>query len=155
MIDRAALRRAVAAVEDPEYPGITIGDLGILHDVRVDTAGSTVEVDLLPTRLGCPALDMIRRDVEHAARAVPGVDQVSVRFCHEPAWTPERVSAGARAALARELTVAVRGRDGGVTCPVCGGADGSVEVLSEVGAAPCRSVAVCRACRNPVEVLRV
>lgn len=144
------VRRAVAAVEDPEYPGITIDDLGILEDVRVDDG--RVEVDLLPTRLGCPALELIGRDVAAAAGAVPGVDETSVRWLYEPAWTPARVSAGARERLAASFTVTVRARDGALRCPVCGGAD--VEDLSEVGPAPCRSIARCRGCRNPVEVLR-
>lgn len=144
------VRRAVAAVEDPEYPGITIDDLGILEDVRVEAG--RVEVDLIPTRLGCPALDLIGRDVVVAARAVPGVHDASVRWVHEPAWTPARVSATTRRRLAASFTVAVRGADGGLRCPVCGESD--VEDLSEVGPAPCRSIARCRSCRNPVEVLR-
>jgi len=152
VIDAAAVAAAVAAVEDPEYPGLTIADLGILHDVRVDTSSGAVEVDLLPTRLGCPALDMIRRDVEAAARTVAGTGAVDVSFRHEPAWTPSRITAGARRHLAQEMTVTVRRRDGSLTCPVCGGGD--VETLSEVGPAPCRSIARCHSCRNPVEVMR-
>lgn len=144
------VRRAVGAVEDPEYPGITIDELGILEDVRV--RGASVEVDLLPTRMGCPALDMIGRDVVTAARTVPGVLDATVRWRMEPAWSPDRVSASARARLAGTFTVTIRARDGGVRCPVCGGAD--VEDVSEVGPAPCRSIARCRTCRNPVEVLR-
>jgi ring-1,2-phenylacetyl-CoA epoxidase subunit PaaD len=54
--------------------------------------------------------------------------------------------------LAGEFTVAVRGRDGGVICPVCGSRD--VEDRSEFGATLCRSLAWCAACRNPVEVVR-
>jgi ring-1,2-phenylacetyl-CoA epoxidase subunit PaaD len=145
------VRAAVAAVEDPEYPGITIDDLGILADVRVVTESGSVEVDLLPTRLGCPALDVIRRDVENATRGVDGVRHTAVRFRHRPAWTPERVSIATRRRLAREMTITIRS-PAGLTCPVCGGTD--VEDVSEVGPAPCRSVARCRACRNPVEVLR-
>ena len=151
-VDRAAVERAVAGVEDPEYPGVTIADLGILEAVRVGSGGTDVEVDLLPTRMGCPALDMIRADVEAAARSVAGVERVAVRFCYEPAWTPDRISSGARDLLARELTIAVPVAGRAVRCPVCGSRD--VEALSEVGAAPCRSVARCRECRNPVEVLR-
>jgi len=150
--DRGAVERAVAAVEDPEYPGVTIADLGILEDVRVDRAGAGVEVDLLPTRIGCPALEMIRADVEAAARSVPGVQTVTVRFRHDPPWTPDRITAKARGMLARELTIAVPVRGAVLRCPVCG--SGDVEPVTEVGSAPCRSVARCRACRNPLEVVR-
>jgi len=102
-LDRAAVTRAVAGVTDPEYPGITIDGLGILAGVHV--AGASVGVDLLPTRLGCPALDLIRRDVERAARSVVGVDEVAVRFCTRPQWTPERITEAGRRALAEHFTV--------------------------------------------------
>lgn len=150
MVDQAAVTRAVAAVEDPEYPGITIAELGILDGVHVD--GHAVAIDLVPTRLGCPALEMIGRDVVAAAEAVPGVRGASIRWCLDRAWTVGRVSASARRALARTFTVTVRQRDGGLRCPVCGGSD--VHDVSDVGPAPCRSIARCCSCRNPVEVLR-
>lgn len=50
--------RALAQVHDPEYPGVSIVDLGLLEGVRVDDAGHA-EVDLIPTFSGCPALHMI------------------------------------------------------------------------------------------------
>ena len=150
--DPGAVRRAVASVSDPEYPGVSIADLGIVVDVRVDGSAGAVEVDLVPTRLGCPALDLIRRDVETAARAVAGVQRVAVSFRHDVHWTADRISERARAVLARDLTIAVRAADGAVRCPVCGGT--GVEWVTEVGSAPCRSVARCASCSNPVEVIR-
>lgn len=151
-VDPAAITRAAAAVEDPGYQGFTIADLGILEAVRVDTTTSSVEVDLLPTRMGCPALEMIGRDVVAAVRAVEGVRDATVRWRLDPPWTPARVTSAARARLAGEHAVTIRRRDGSVRCPVCGSAD--VVDVSEVGPTPCRSIARCDACRNPVEVLR-
>jgi len=151
-VNAATVRYAVSSVDDPEYPGISIDDLGILVDVRVEPATGRVEVDLVPTRLGCPALALIRHDVEAAAAAVAGVETVEVRFRHDVPWTPERISERARRMLATQLTIAVRERDGTVRCPVCGGTE--LESMTEVGPAPCRSVARCRGCRNPVEVVR-
>jgi ring-1,2-phenylacetyl-CoA epoxidase subunit PaaD len=151
-VDAGAVVRAVAAVEDPEYPGVTIDELGILEAVRVDASTASVEVDLVPTRLGCPALDMIGRDVAAAARGVPGVGTAVVRWVHDPPWTPARVAPSARERLAATFTVTIRRPDGRVRCPVCGGTD--VVDVSEVGPAPCRSIARCPSCRNPVEVLR-
>lgn len=151
-VDPAAVTRAVSAVEDPGYRGFTIAELGILESISVDPATSSVQIDLLPTRMGCPALEMIGRDVVAAVCAVDGVRGASVRWQLDPPWTPARVTAAARARLAGEHAVAIRGRDGTVRCPVCGG--GEVVDVSEVGPAPCRSIARCDTCRNPVEVLR-
>src|SRR5881409_2483368 len=60
------LWRALADVHDPEIPPCSITDLGIVE--RVAVAGDHVEIDLLPTFSGCPALDVILQDAEAAAR---------------------------------------------------------------------------------------
>ena len=146
----AAVRRAIAAVTDPEYPDLTIEDLGILERVEL-TDGGRVTVGLVPTVLGCPALGAIEADVVVAAREA-GAAAVEVVFLTTPRWSTERIRPGARERLAQELTVAVRRRDGGVTCPVCGSA--AVRHRSDFGPTLCREVWWCEACRNPVEVLR-
>lgn len=146
------VRRAVSEVTDPELPVATIEELGIMEDVRVDGSSCRVEVDLIPTFLGCPALEMIRSDVTNAARSVPGVGSVEVRFRAEPQWTPERITAEGRKHLAEGLTIAVRGPVGEMVCPVCGSE--TVEERSPFGPTACRAVAYCDACRNPVEVIR-
>ncbi len=146
----SAVRNAAAAVCDPEFPGITIEDLGVLEDVRVGPGG-VVSVDLLPTFLGCPALDVIAGDVEAAVATVPGVGDVSVRYLTAPAWTPERITAKGRDKLAAEFTVAIRRRDE-LSCPVC--TSTAVEDVSPFGPTACRAVAYCPECRNPIEVMR-
>jgi ring-1,2-phenylacetyl-CoA epoxidase subunit PaaD len=145
------VRAALAHVHDPEYPGVSIVDLGLLEGVRVDGAGHA-EVDLIPTFSGCPALHMIARDVEAATAAVPGVSGVTVTWLTGGVWSPERLTPSARATLARDFTVVLRRRDGTLLCPVCG----SVAVIDTSGFGPtrCRSLAWCPDCRNPVEVLR-
>lgn len=146
----AAVRAAVTAVRDPEYPDLTIEDLGILESVDVGTDGM-VAVGLVPTMLGCPALKVIESDVAAAAHGA-GAGEVEVTFLARPAWTPERIRPEARSLLAREYAIAIRGRDGAVICPVCGGRD--VQPRSEFGTTLCRSLAWCASCRNPVEVVR-
>jgi ring-1,2-phenylacetyl-CoA epoxidase subunit PaaD len=146
----AEVRAAVAAVDDPEHPGVGVADLGLVIDVRLD--GGRVEVDLVPTWSGCPALAMIADDVRAAAAAVVGVDHVTVTWRHDVVWTPARVAPGARRTLADGFTVVLRRPDGSLVCPVCG--SGAVVDTSDVGPTRCRSLAWCPDCRNPVEVLR-
>ena len=143
-----AVRAAVASVKDPEYPDLNIQQLGILEDVVVDS--SSIRVDLVPTILGCPALDTIEQDVLAAARAVG--HEVTVRFCHSPAWTPDRISDDAQQILANEYTIAITPRTGNTECPLCGHT--SLEKRSDVGPTACRSVHWCPNCRNPIEVVR-
>lgn len=96
-LDLERVRRAIEDVADPELPPVTIGMLGMVHDVSVDD--HDVVVELLPTFSGCPATEMIERDVVAAVRNLPGVGAVRVRFRYDPPWTPERISAAGRERL--------------------------------------------------------
>jgi ring-1,2-phenylacetyl-CoA epoxidase subunit PaaD len=148
------VRAAVAAVADPELPVVTIEQLGILRDVRVDESGA-VAVDITPTYSGCPAMDAIRADVE-AALAGLGVDGVSVRLVLAPAWTTDWITPSGRAAL-EEYGIAPPGPAGGtvtaltlsVRCPQCGSPD--TRELSRFGSTACKSLWVCRSCQEPFD----
>lgn len=147
------VRAAIATVDDPEYPGISIVDLGLLESIDVQPDGDVV-VGLVPTFSGCPALAMIADDVRQAVAAVDNVagpQAVDIRWLASPTWTIDRVTDKARQAMAREFTVAIRiGRDP-VPCPRCG-ADTTEN--SMFGPSRCRAVHVCRSCTEVVEVMR-
>ena len=70
-------RAAAAAVTDPELPPLTIDELGILRDVRLDDG--TVEVAITPTYSGCPAMREITGAIETAVRET-GAEKVRVRL---------------------------------------------------------------------------
>ena len=148
LADRVAA--ALAEVDDPEMPGISIVDLGLVEHVSVNDAGE-VTVGLIPTFTGCPALAMIRDDVERAVSEVRGISRVEVRFLDSPAWSVERVNDRARARLGAELGVAVQVGSSPVQCPRCAG---TTEAVSMFGPTRCRSVARCRTCGEMVEVMR-
>ena len=151
--------RALSDVHDPEIPPISIVDLGIVE--RVLVVGDAVEVELLPTFAGCPALDVIREDVEAAVRTVAGDGAVRVRFVYTPPWTTGRITAAGREALRSHgitppgrggafLPLAALTRAGGtVACPFCGSDQTVLE--SAFGPTLCRTTHFCRTCRNPFE----
>jgi ring-1,2-phenylacetyl-CoA epoxidase subunit PaaD len=89
---------AVAAVRDPEIRVLTIAELGILRDVTVDDAGR-VTVTITPTYTGCPAMDVIRRDIAVAAKAA-GHPNVQIETVLSPPWTTDWIAEPARAKLA-------------------------------------------------------
>ena len=123
-VDEERVRDVIATIDDPEYPGVSIVDLGLLEEIEI--AGSHVHVGLVPTFSGCPALDVIREDVVQAVTSIDGVSQVDVRFLAAPVWTPARISEDARSALGDRFTVAVEIQGRRVTCPRCGGATSAV-----------------------------
>lgn len=143
------IERSVAAVSDPEFPGVTIAELGILEDVRVE-AGRII-IELVPTFLGCPALTTIASDVRAAADACAPSQDIEVVFLAEPAWTVDRISPSGRRKLASQFTVAVPQRRQ-VVCPVCGGIH--IEERSPFGPTACRTISYCPQCRNPIEVMK-
>ena len=144
------IHEALTRVMDPEIPVCSITDLGLVEDIAVND--SSIEVTLLPTFVGCPALDAIREDVEGALRDVAGDRTVSVSYRYDPPWTTDRMTPAAREALTsfgiappatrRLLQIAV-------PCPLCGSLDTRIE--SEFGPTPCRTIRYCAACRNPFE----
>ncbi|MBX6349894.1 MAG: phenylacetate-CoA oxygenase subunit PaaJ [Clostridia bacterium] len=149
------VREALATVHDPEIPSVSIVDLGLVETVRADEAGR-VEVELLPTFTGCPALDIIALEAERAVRATPGVRSAEVRFVLHPAWTTDRISPEGRRRL-REFGIAPPAPSAArpapdVACPFCGSKDTVVE--SAFGPTRCRSIYYCRACRNPFEKIK-
>lgn len=148
---RAAMEEAVwdvlRTVEDPELP-ITITDLGLVRDVRVDAG--RVSVRLVPTWTGCPALAVIRTRVRDALLAIRGVREASVEYTYDEPWSLERMTAQGRERL-REYGLSVplcRFAEPPV-CPYCGSRDVAVESL--FGPTLCRATYLCRTCRNPFE----
>lgn len=69
------VRVAVAAVTDPELRR-PLGELDMVRDI--DVHGSTADVAIALTIVGCPAADRIERDVRDAAASVAGIDAVDV-----------------------------------------------------------------------------
>lgn len=144
-----AVRAAVATVDDPELPGVSIVELGLLERLSAEADGA-VSIGLIPTFSGCPALSLIVDRVRAAAEAVDGVRSVDVAFLPAPNWSVERISERARQQLAGGLTVAVE-RDGRAECPRCGAE--TVE-QSMFGPTRCRAVHRCPGCGEAVEVMR-
>lgn len=81
--------------------GISIVDMGVVEDVRID--GSHVEVDLVLTTGWCPFVASMSSAIPDRLRAVDGVETVDVRVVWDPVWTTDRLSDSARATLALPL----------------------------------------------------
>ena len=79
------IHTAINTVNDPEYPGISIVDLGLLENIEINTADEVL-VELIPTFSGCPALGVIAQDIEEVVRGVPGVkkEMGRVETCLRP-----------------------------------------------------------------------
>lgn len=81
---------ALKVVKDPEIP-VNVVDLGLIYGCDVDDEGN-VAIDMTLTSIGCPVQDMIQADAELAVLKLEGVQQVTVTFVWEPAWSTEKMS---------------------------------------------------------------
>jgi ring-1,2-phenylacetyl-CoA epoxidase subunit PaaD len=129
--------------------------MGILREVRL-AADDVVEAVITPTYSGCPAMDVIRLDVELAlARA----DCAACRVISvlSPAWTTDWLTAAAREKL-RANGIAPPAKASGkralfadedVACPKCG--SGRTQKVSEFSSTACKAHWRCLACLEPFE----
>ena len=141
---------AIEKVNDPEYPGISIVDLGLLENIKLNEIGEVV-IQLIPTFSGCPALQMIAQDVREIIEKLPGVKKVDVVWLNSPVWSVNRVTAKAEKDLAEKFTVAVQIQGRKVKCPRC---QSETTIKSHFGPSRCKSIHVCSGCNEVIETLR-
>jgi ring-1,2-phenylacetyl-CoA epoxidase subunit PaaD len=170
-VDVRAVMAALAEVPDPEIPSVSIVELGMVGEVEVREGG--IRVELLPTFVGCPALEVIRDAVELRLSALGRPVQVEVSFATP--WTSDRISPAGREKLrgsgfappphlreGRALPVldapanlasrsAITDPDA-VACPYC---DSTLTTLENLfGPTQCRSIYHCAGCRQPFEAFK-
>ena len=147
--------RIAAGLPDPELPIVTNADLGILRDVTEDDQGR-VHVQITPTYSGCPAMETISEDLVDALTTA-GYQHVDVEFVLSPAWTTDWMTDEARAKLTAYGVAPPTGHVGAgpvplplsVACPQCGSLD--TRESSHFGSTACKSLWVCRSCREPFD----
>lgn len=146
--------RALERVMDPEIPVVSVVDMGIVREVDVTPVGVTVI--MTPTFSGCPALDVMRHDIEAAVRGL-GAESVTVHTVLHPAWSTEWISESGREKL-RRFGLAPPLRHGGdvtvtffepTECPRCGSTNTSLR--NAFGPTLCRMIWYCNECRDAFE----
>lgn len=158
-IGEAAIRTCLEAVSDPEIPGLSIQDLGILRDVGVE--GETVVVTITPTYSGCPAMTFIEMNIRDVLLRA-GIKAVEVKTVLAPAWTTDWLTEAGREKL-RALGIAppegratgkaaLFGVDPEIACPRCGSKD--TRQLSAFGSTACKALYHCDGCLEPFDYFK-
>jgi ring-1,2-phenylacetyl-CoA epoxidase subunit PaaD len=160
------VRAALDSVPDPEIPGVSIVELGMIGDIEVGSGG--IRVELLPTFVGCPALEVIRDSIEVRLAGFGLPVAVDVSFATP--WSSDRISPEGRKKLRRsgfappppvragrglpmlELSAVAPRAEEVVACPYCGSARTTLD--NAFGPTQCRSIRHCEDCRQPFEAFK-
>jgi ring-1,2-phenylacetyl-CoA epoxidase subunit PaaD len=153
----AAAWNALAEVEDPEIPALTIVELGIVRFAQIRPDG-VLGVGLSPTYTGCPATEYIETLVRGALEGAD-VSPFAVTRVLDPAWSSDWITEEGRRKLADYGIVppppaASWGRTSSapVACPRCRSIH--TECTSQFGSTPCKALHRCRDCLEPFECFK-
>ncbi len=164
MATKEAILEILTEVKDPELPVIDIVELGIVRDVTLE--GDRVRIDVTPTYSGCPAMEVIEREIVETLNS-RGFSDVTVRSVFSPPWTTDWISEKTKEKL-REYGIAPpsRAAEGGtaeqlvtirrerptVECPYCGSSN--TEEKSEFGSTACKAIHYCNSCHQPFDYFK-
>jgi ring-1,2-phenylacetyl-CoA epoxidase subunit PaaD len=140
------IRRVLATVADPEIPVLSVVDLGIVREVAPD------RVTITPTYTGCPATQVIERDIRTALDAA-GFADVRIETVLSPPWTTGWITEeGKNKLLAYGIAPPMPRGQRSPECPQCGSAD--TEEISRFGSTPCKALWRCRSCAEPFDLFK-
>lgn len=153
MITEEDVWQMMNQVMDPEIPVVSILEMGILRSVEIE--GNIARIRLAPTFSGCPALDLIQREVETRISEAGLVPEVT--WTYAPPWSSDWIKPEARQKMA-SIGLATPPVHAGlielalteaVSCPQCG-SQNTVQKNS-FGPTLCRSIYYCNTCNQPFE----
>jgi ring-1,2-phenylacetyl-CoA epoxidase subunit PaaD len=160
-VDERSVWAALADVPDPEIPTVSVVDLGIVH--RIEATDDRIRVEILPTFVGCPAIEAMRSAIAERLTGMASCIEVDVTFA-EP-WTSDRITPQGRQRL-RSSGFGPPAPAGGpgsgpapillmprAMCPFCGSRRTALE--NAFGPTLCRSIYYCTECRQPFEQFKI
>ncbi len=141
-------------VKDPEIPVLSLVDLGVITEVTM--LGNGVKIEMTPTFVGCPALDMMKEEIASVLRQ-HGVENVQIDVTFSKPWTSDLISEKGKVAL-KTFGLAPPPPSKVFTdldilesapCPRCDGTH--TELKSLFGATLCRAIFYCHDCKEAFE----
>jgi ring-1,2-phenylacetyl-CoA epoxidase subunit PaaD len=162
----AGIWAALAEIPDPEIPAISLVDLGVIHGFRfspLPAGGERLTVELMPTFVGCPAIEVMRQQIGERLTELAVADEVAVELTFAEPWTSDRISPAGREALRLSgfaPPVHIGSAFGGdsltvlpiATCPYCASRNTTLE--NPFGPTLCRAIYHCADCRQPFEAFK-
>jgi ring-1,2-phenylacetyl-CoA epoxidase subunit PaaD len=142
-------------VKDPEIPVLSLVDLGVITEIEIQQAHG-VRVELTPTFVGCPALDMMKEEINEVLKK-HGVGEVTIDVSFRKPWSSDLISEKGKAALKKfglapppsgtlftDIEVLEH-----AACPRCDSTN--TELRNTFGPTLCRSIHYCLNCNEAFE----
>lgn len=130
---------------DPELPGLTIWDLGVLQDVRCEKkshGNAEWIIDITPTYSGCPAVEAITQDVRSELEKA-GYQNIKVQTVLSPVWSTDMISPRGKVHL-KSISIAPPSEEDIVVCPLCDSQQ--TRLVSQFGSTACKAFYQCEDC---------
>ena len=159
-IEQKKIWQILSSVTDPEVPVLSILDLGIVRDVKIN--GDEVEVIITPTYTGCPAMDMIAMNIKLALIA-NGYYNIKITLVLSPAWTTDWMSEEGKRKLKEYGIAPPNPKQQGcndklfaeaeeLQCPHCNSYH--TYRISEFGSTACKALYKCNDCKEPFDYFK-
>lgn len=141
-------------VVDPEIPTISLIDLGVIQDIKINK--DKVTVVITPTFSGCPATDYMKNDILETLEK-HGISDCEVIISYENPWNSNMITEQGRKALKKHglappqqyITADQINFITPVECPLCGSSDTTLK--TNFGPTLCRSMHFCNHCQQMFE----
>jgi len=159
ILDKKMLYTFLEEIKDPEVPVLSIIDLGIVRDVKLN--GDELEIIITPTYTGCPAMDMIAATIK-IELATLGFKKVKVTTVLSPAWTTDWMTEEGKQKLKaygiappnpkQHICNSNLFAEENIQCPQCNSYH--TRRISEFGSTACKSLYQCDDCKEPFDYFK-
>jgi ring-1,2-phenylacetyl-CoA epoxidase subunit PaaD len=160
MMDVEKIWKLLGQVSDPEVPVLSIIDLGIVRNVKIND--EEIEVIITPTYSGCPAMDVISMSIkmillEHGYR------KIKITSVLSPAWTTDWMSDHGKQKLKAFGIAPPTSKqqvchtelfhdEQAIQCPKCNSFN--TRVISKFGSTACKALYQCNDCLEPFDYFK-
>jgi len=146
-------------VKDPEVPVLSVIDLGIVRDVKINN--DTINIIITPTYSGCPAMDVISMDIR-LKLIEKGYRNISVQQQLSPAWTTDWMSEEGKQKLKsfgiappnpkQQFCSSEMFKEEAIECPHCNSYH--TEVISQFSSTACKAMYRCLDCKEAFDYFK-
>ena len=133
-------------IPDPEIPNISIVEMGIIRGIEYNH--NTLNVIITPTYSGCPAIDLIKREIKQNL-IMKGINDFEITTSLFPPWTTEWLNEETKNKL---KSIGIAPPEKKIECPYCNSDE--VKVISEFGSTACKAFYKCIHCIETFEYFK-